>query len=69
MSEQTPTTADERADETPVLDVLAAMTAASLERTTRTPSSSPRRRYISRQKSAIFAPPADLKMSINGRSR
>jgi alkylhydroperoxidase/carboxymuconolactone decarboxylase family protein YurZ len=37
MSEQTPTTAGEDAAETPVLDVLAGMTAASLERTTLDP--------------------------------
>src|SRR6186713_2190294 len=37
MSEQSPTTAGEGAAETPVLDVLAGMTAASLERTTLDP--------------------------------
>jgi alkylhydroperoxidase/carboxymuconolactone decarboxylase family protein YurZ len=37
VSEQDPTTAGESAGETPVLDVLAGMTAASLERTTLDP--------------------------------
>ena len=37
MSEQSPTTTGGSADETPVLDVLAGMTAASLERTTLEP--------------------------------
>jgi alkylhydroperoxidase/carboxymuconolactone decarboxylase family protein YurZ len=66
MSEQSPTLAGEGAADTPVLDVLAGMTAASLERTTLDPQTLMLVRFAALV--ALDAPPLsyDLNLKVAG---